>query len=184
MYLKKLLSTKKTVFTIVELKRYFGIVDDNYARVLISRMLKNEQLIRIYAGIYSYSQNYNDWELANKIKKPSYISLESVLIRQGVIFQDYGNTIFSISDNTVQKKSRKTQYKYYKIKDDILNNPLGIEFGDVISKASVERAICDRIYLTSGYYFDNLGSINKNKLLEISKIYNKRVYLEVKKHVE
>jgi hypothetical protein len=47
--------------------------------------------------------------------------------------------------------------------------------------ASAERAICDRLYLTSNYYFDNLENIDFEKLEEISQIYNKRVVKQVKK---
>jgi hypothetical protein len=47
--------------------------------------------------------------------------------------------------------------------------------------ATPERAICDRLYLSPNYYFDNLENIDKEKLLEISQIYNKRVILEIKK---
>jgi len=45
--------------------------------------------------------------------------------------------------------------------------------------ASAERAICDRLYLSPNYYFDNLEAIDKEKLQEISLIYNKRVILEI-----
>jgi len=48
--------------------------------------------------------------------------------------------------------------------------------------ASAERALCDRVYLTPGYYFDNLRSINRDKVEEIASIYNnKRLLLEIKK---
>ncbi|MDP3381306.1 MAG: hypothetical protein Q8S84_07580 [bacterium] len=50
--------------------------------------------------------------------------------------------------------------------------------------ASKERAVCDRIYLSKNYYFDNLESINLEKLEEISQIYNKRVILEIKKLIK
>jgi hypothetical protein len=45
--------------------------------------------------------------------------------------------------------------------------------------ASVERAICDRLYLSPGYVFDNLWWINAEKLLTIASIYNTRVQQDV-----
>jgi hypothetical protein len=48
-------------------------------------------------------------------------------------------------------------------------------------QASVERALCDRLYLTKNYHFDNLEHINWENLEEISQIYNKRVILAIKK---
>jgi len=61
-------------------------------------------------------------------------------------------------------------------------NQLGLEHKKRYTIASVERAICDRIYLSKNYYFDDLSDIDFEKLEEISKIYNnKRVILEVNK---
>jgi hypothetical protein len=45
--------------------------------------------------------------------------------------------------------------------------------------ASSERAICDRVYISGEYYFDNLASINTDKLKKIASIYNKRVALYI-----
>ena len=179
MYLKKLVKTNKTVFSVVDLQQLFSLDDENYTRVVISRMVKKGELKRIYRGIYTYKTEYNYWELANKIKTPSYVSLESVLVEVGVVFQDYGQIIFSVSNNTVVKTAPERDFHYQQIKTEILSNPQGIEFGQVM-QASPERAICDRLYLTPGYYFDNLESINKDKLIHLAKIYNKRVFQEVK----
>ncbi|MBU0579397.1 hypothetical protein KKE34_02020 [Patescibacteria group bacterium] len=178
MYLKKLVKTNKTVFTITDLQQLFDLDDKNYTRVVISRMVKKGELKRVYSGIYAYGAKYDYWELANRIKTPSYVSLESVLVKSGIIFQDYGQMIFSVSDNTVVKTISDREFHYQQIKNEILSNPIGVEFGQVM-QASPERAICDRLYLTPGYYFDNLESINKSKLIDLAKIYNKRVYQEV-----
>ena len=50
--------------------------------------------------------------------------------------------------------------------------------------ASKERAICDRLYLSKNYYFDNLENVNLEKLEIISEIYNKRVILDIKKLIK
>lgn len=47
--------------------------------------------------------------------------------------------------------------------------------------ASKERAICDRIYLTPSYYFDNLWNLNTKLLEKLSTIYNKSTNLRIKK---
>jgi hypothetical protein len=41
--------------------------------------------------------------------------------------------------------------------------------------------VCDRLYLSSTYYFDNLEPLNEEKLLQIAEIYNQRVLLSIKK---
>lgn len=88
--------------------------------------------------------------------------------------------LFLISDNTFSKNINNQKYSFNKIKDSILLDPIWIELKWNYMIASVERAICDRIYLSKNYYFDDLSWVDFDKLEEISKIYNKRVILEVK----
>ena len=87
--------------------------------------------------------------------------------------------LFSISNNSLVKKIAGRTFQYSKIEDGILSNPLGISNVGQASIATVERAVCDRIYLSSNYYFDNLRVLSSEKLFAISKIYNKRVQEEV-----
>jgi hypothetical protein len=47
--------------------------------------------------------------------------------------------------------------------------------------ATKERAICDRIYLTPSYYFDNLSNLNIKLLEKLSTIYNNSTNLRIKK---
>ncbi len=180
MYLKQLIDTKKTIFTIDDLRQIWQIKDKNYLKTVINRLFKSAKITRVKRGIYAVNNDYNIYELANKIKSPSYVSLETVLQKKGIVFQDYSNSIYTISDNTTNIKVGKNTFKYFKIKDEILFNPLGVENEDFVNIASVERAIVDRIYLTPGYYFDNLRKVNIKKLKKISQIYNKRTQREIK----
>ncbi len=147
---------------------------------IVSRLLKSKILLNPYKGIYTLA-NYDIFELASKIKKNSYVSFETVLRKEWIVFQEYWETIFLATDNTIEKSAVWYTFKCIKIKDDILYNPLGIIKKNWYSIATPERAICDRIYSSKNYYFDNLADIDKEKLQEISQIYNKRVILEVKK---
>ncbi|PIV09665.1 hypothetical protein COS31_04450 [Candidatus Roizmanbacteria bacterium CG02_land_8_20_14_3_00_36_15] len=181
--LKYLINTGKTVFSSEDLGKILEISNKNYLAVLLWRMVKRKELIRIRKGIYAYSLDYNNLELANKLKRPSYVSLEKVLFDNSIIFQDYSNKITSVSNNNYSERVGNTEYIYYKIKDEILFNPLGILTMNKTRIASVERAICDTLYLSKNFYFDRLDDIDKEKLIEISKIYNKRVIAEIKKYV-
>jgi len=181
MKLSELIKTNKTIFTIKEIGDIAQITNPNYLRVLVSRMVKRGDLFRIRQGIYTYTLDYNKFELANKLKKPSYVSLQTILFDKSIIFQDYSSKITSVSKNTSQFKIQGTTYIYNKIKNEIISNPLGIVIKDRVCMAETERAVCDMIYLFKDYYFDNLSNINKDRLLEIAKIYNKRVLKEVEK---
>ena len=181
MYLSDLVKSKQTVFSIADLSKIWKINDPKYLKVVASRLAKKGQLQRLKRGIYSISNEYDVFELANKLKTPSYISLETVLAKENIIFQDYGRTIFSISNNSISKEAVGKFFAYSKITDEILSNPLGIRLQGQAYIASPERAVCDRIYLSPNYYFDNFRSLKLEKLKEISKIYNQRTQKEVKK---
>lgn len=181
--IEKIFSSGKTVFTIWDLKKILWLENNYSIRNYLSKQWKKEILNNLYYWIWAFKK-YNLFELATKLRKNSYISFETVLKKEWVIFQDYGNTIFLASDNTIQKETKDNKFKYLKVKDSILYNPLWIAHKWNYSIASKERAICDRLYLSKNYYFDNLENINFDKLEQISKIYNKRVILEVNKMIK
>lgn len=181
MYLSDLVKSRQTVFSIADLGKIWKIGDPKYLKVVASRFSKNGQLQRLKRGIYAISDEYDVFELANKLKAPSYVSLETVLAKEGIIFQDYGQTIFSISNNSIIKEAAGKTFSYSKINNEIFSNPLGIRLQGQAYVASPERAVCDRIYLSPKYYFDKLDSLKPEKLEEISRIYNERTRKEVGK---
>lgn len=178
-YLDKLLDTKKTIFTYNDISSILWIENKNTIKKFFERGIKENIFINIYKWIYAFKK-YDIFEFAIKLKKNSYISFETVLKKEWIIFQDYGESIFLASDNTITKKAENKNFVYLKLKNSILQNPLWLENKGNYIIASKERAICDRVYLSKDYYFDNLENINLEKLEEISQIYNKRVILEIK----
>jgi len=50
--------------------------------------------------------------------------------------------------------------------------------------ASAERAVCDMIYLTKNYHFDNISNLNIDKLEDIKDIYNKTTALLINKLIK
>ena len=115
-------------------------------------------------------------------KRPSYISLESVLFKEGVIFQDYSRTVTCVSNNSLRKSIAGVDLVYSKIREEILTNPLGIVNEKGVVRATRERAIGDMIYLSPNFYFDNQDWWDKEMLLKIGRIYNnKRVEKELVK---
>lgn len=181
--IEKIISSEKTVFTISDLKKILNVESSYSIRNYLSKQWKKEILNNLYYWIWAFKK-YDLFELATKLKKNSYISFETVLKKEGIVFQDYGDTIFLASDNSIEKKTQDNTFKYLKIKDSILYNPLGIVHKWNYSIASKERAICDRLYLSKQYYFDDLEHIDLEKLEQISKLYNKRVILEVNKIIK
>ncbi len=179
----KILDSGKTVFTKKDLEKILNFKTKKALDQFLYREKKKWFLNNIYYGIYAL-KNYDIFELATKIKKKSYISLETVLKKEWIIFQYY-DEIFLVSDDNLEKKVWDITFNFNKIKDSVLLNQLGLKHKKNYTIASVERAICDRIYLSKNYYFDDLSLIDFEKLEEISQIYNnKRVILEVKKLIK
>lgn len=176
--LEKLLKTWKTVFTVDDLKKILDTTNEASIRNFLSRTGKKETLQNLYYWIWWF-KHFDIFELACKINKNAYISFETVLKKEWVIFQYY-ETIFLASDKSIEKSWFWNNFKTYKLKNSILLNPLWIEHKWNFMIASKERAICDKLYLSSNYYFDNLSDINWEKIEEISQIYNKRVIKEIK----
>ncbi len=176
----KIILSWKTVFTYNDIKNIVWIENKETIKSFFVRWVKNNIFDYITKWIYTLKK-YNKLELATKLKKNSYISFETVLKKEWIIFQDYQDTIFLASDNTITKQFLWINFRYLNLKKDILLNPIWIINKWNYMIASKERAICDRLYLSANYYFDNLEDIDKDKLEKISLIYNKRVILEVKK---
>lgn len=128
-------------------------------------------LIQLRRGIFAKKTGFEIREAANKIFTPSYISLETVLQREGITFQDYGTTIFVVSYQTREITVGNFRINFKKIKDTILTNQKGILTQDGYSIATAERAFLDALYLYKEYYFDNLDPIDWRKAKDLVTIY-------------
>jgi len=178
-----LLHSGKTVFSYADLTLLFGTDNTNTLKSFLQRAVKQNLLEKVMNGMYSF-RKYDFLELASSLRKKSYISLETILQKEGVIFQDYSNTITLVSDNTLEKNIAGKSVRFSKIKDAILLNPLWLNYTGRYFIASKERAICDRIYLSGDYYFDNLSGVDFEKLETIAAIYNKATILHIKKLIK
>lgn len=177
-----LASSGKTVFTTAELAIFWKIEDKNVLRVIISRAIKKGYLKLIRRGVYKLkNKKVNPFELAGKLKKHSYISFETVLAQTGVIFQ-WHNEIISASNRSLRTENKYGKFLYRKISENALLNNKGIINKGNYFIASAERALCDKLYKDGLIYLDSLSEIDKEKAIEISKIYrNKRLEKDIKK---
>lgn len=167
-----LYSRPQTIFTLGEISQHLPNVPYGNLKSSLSYFAKEGKIRRLRPGIYA-KQKYNPLELANKICTPSYISLETVLQKEGVIFQVY-DTIFAISYLSRKISINGHHIFYRKIKDGILLNSAGIEEKEGYFMATVERAFLDAVFLYGDYHFDNLTPLNWEKVFELQKIYNSK----------
>lgn len=178
-YLTAILRSPKTVFSSQDIALLWEEQGSNSARVRLNYYVKRGSLYKIRRGLYAKDKNYNKTELATRIFTPSYISFETILLKEGVIYQFYSQ-IFVASYLTREIVIDGQIYSFKKIKDEILTNPIGIEHKNESSTATKERAFLDILYINTDYYFDNLGGLNWNKVFEIVPIYkNKRMLKKI-----
>lgn len=168
-----ILRSNRTVFTFKEILIASGEKKANLLRRRLNYYVKNGQLYHLRRGIYAKSSDYNRFELATKIYTPAYISFETVLAKEGVIFQYY-NKIFVASYQPKEIECDNFVYSFKKIKDTILNNILGIDNRENYFIASKERAFLDTLYLNKDYYFDNLSALDLKKINLLLPIYNSK----------
>lgn len=169
----KLYSRPETVFTVAEIAQFFPGISDESLRDRLYYFTKAGKLMRLRHGIYA-KKGFNPLELANKVYRPSYISLETVLAKGAVTFQYY-ETIFAASYLTREVKIGKTNIQYRRLEHSVLTNPAGIRRESGYFIASVERAFLDAIYIYKNYHFDNLGAIDWKKANSLKKIYKSRL---------
>lgn len=178
-----LIDSKNTVFTISELKFLFNIKNSAQINLIMQRMKKQNIVKNIWYGIWTLN-DYDKLELWSKLRRNSYISLEYVLQKNGIIFQSYDKTITLVSNNTFTKKIDWLSFEYHKIRQNILTNPLWLIYTWKYYIATPERAVCDMIYLYKDIVFDNIQPLNTELLSELSEIYPHTTSLLIKKLIK
>ena len=114
-----LYSLPNTVFTTKEISMILGENNLDKVKSRINYYVGKGVLVQLRRGIFAKKNGYEILEAANKIFTPSYISLETVLQREGLVFQDYGSTVFVVSYQTRDIKVENFTISYKKIKDEI-----------------------------------------------------------------
>ena len=177
----KISNSKKTVFSTNELALFWKIVNKKVLHVTINRYLKKGYLKKIRRGLYSLkNREVNLFELANKMKKYSYISFETVLVKEGIIFQ-WHDTVFSASLRSDEEKNDFGKFKFISLPEKYFFNNDGIAKKGEYFIATKERAFCDKIYKDGLSYFDDITCLDRKKIFKLSKNYNKRLENDIKK---
>lgn len=172
-----ILRRENTVFTFKDILLVSGETNAALLKRRLNYYIEKGELHSIRRGIYAKDKNYERFELATKIFIPSYISLETVLAREGVVFQHY-NQIYVVSYLTREISCDGQTYVFRRIKDIALANQLGMEQKKNYAIASLERAFLDTLYLNKNYHFDNLSSLDPKKILEFLPLFRNQALTE------
>lgn len=181
-YLNILLRSEKTVFSTKDVALLWRDPNIKAVMVRISYYIKKGELIRLKKGLYAKDKQYNKYELAVNLLKPSYISFETVLTASGINFQYY-EQIFAASYVKRELACDGNRYSYQTIKNSVLINPKGIDQSEEYSIATKERAFLDVIYRSKDYHFDNLSPLDWDEVFEMLPIYeSKRMERKVQEY--
>lgn len=171
--LEVMLSSPRTVFTVQSLRMQTGSEDSQKLTKSLHYYVKERQIRNPRRGIYTKA-TYDEREMACSLFRPSYISLEYVLQRSGIVFQ-YDDTVTSVSylNRTVEIDGKTYQFRI--IKPELWIGMEGIEQKDNILMATPERAFLDMVYLSAGNcYFDNLHPLHKKKVRQLIPLYRSK----------
>ena len=165
-----------SIFHIDDLARIWGIKRRNTLSTSLKRYVDKGLIYRLYRGFYSIKpvDELDPFLLgAQAINSYCYLSGETILAKQGIIFQQVGSFTF-IGEKT--KRFKIGNYKYYcrQLKDKFLYNDIGIDKTGKLNLATLERAVADILYFNPKYHFDNSRAINWAEVNRIqTAVYNK-----------
>ena len=175
--MQMILNSSRTVFTIQSLMMMSGLSDSQKITKSLHYYASEGKILNLRRGIYA-KLRYEKQELSCVLYRPSYISLEYVLQRAGVVFQwDESITCVSYLSRTIEVEGKI--YQYRKINPELWIGMEGIEQRDNIAIACPERASLDVMYLSAGNcYFDNLRPLSKKRVRELLPLYRSAVLTE------
>jgi hypothetical protein len=134
--------------------------------------VKTGKMLNPRRGIYA-KPGFRAEELACKLYRPSYLSLEYVLQKAGVIFQ-YDSRITLAGALSRKLTTDGAVLEYRKIKGSILIQTAGLVMDNSVSMASAERAFLDMLYLEPGFYFDNIHILNQEQVEDLLPLYKSK----------
>lgn len=182
----KILHQKKvSFFDISDARKIFGVKKENTLYKLLQRLEKGGVIKRIVKGKYLFLfREYNDFELANFLINPSYISLESALSFYGILPQ-FPYTITSVTP----LKSKKIIYQKKEYEFNHLERKyfFGFVKKEKFLIATPEKALLDEFYFMSKKLRKiqlpdlDLNLIDKRKFKNLFKEYK---FLPLQKLVE
>lgn len=168
---------RRTAFRLTDVALLTGETNFNSLNSKLNYYVRTGKLIHPRKGIYA-KPDYNSLELACILYTPSYISLEYVLRKAGIVFQyDPGISAVSYLSRNIQVGTQAIRYR--KIRGEILVDTAGIIRGeDFINIASLERAFLDLIYLDGNTWFDNLNPLDRTKVFNLLPLYQSKILSE------
>lgn len=162
---EKLTERNMSIFSPLEFRRIFN-VRKSAASFFINYHLKSGLFIKLKNGLYALRiRPPFEFEIANRVYSPSYVSLEYAMMYYGIIPE----TVYVITSVTT-KPTREfvinnVSYTYQKIKKSAFSGYLSKSLdGNIVLIATPEKAFVDYLY------FVDLGKKLVNERLDVNKL--------------
>lgn len=167
----KLLKSEQKLFHTPDLALLWNITNKNTLYTTIKRYVDRGILIPIHKGFYATAplEKINPLRLGiGYLHRFAYLSCETVLAQQGIIFQ-YADTFTLVSDKSTKFRLGQWEYLVRKLNSKYLYNDRGLMEKEGIFIATLERAVADILYFDPHYHFDALKAINWSAVKKIQK---------------
>jgi hypothetical protein len=136
-----------SILTLRDLKKLFEINIDNTAYKTAEKLVKKEMLVRLKKGVYASTFHPpEDFQTANFLYPPSYVSFETALKFYGILSQ----FPYPVSSATLRKTKRissgNKEFEYVHLRQNLF---WGYEKQKGFLIALPEKALIDELYLVS-----------------------------------
>jgi predicted transcriptional regulator of viral defense system len=180
--LQILQKSKRNLFSLSDIKKLLRIESDNTAYIQVNRLVKGGLLVRLSKGNYCLKGTIPmDFEVANFMYRPSYISLETALSHYGILIQ-VPHTIISVTPNRAKKiETFSKKFSYHHINQKYFMDFIKIQNFLI---ATPEKALIDTIFFASygrtNVYPDEwvLRNVNKKKLKKLAEKIESKIFQE------
>jgi len=161
---------------ISDAKKVFGLQKENTLYKLLQRLEKAKIIQRVRKGKYYFLfREVSDFELANFLVNPSYVSLESALSFYGILSQ-FPYTVTSVTPLRSQKiVCQKKEYEFSHLESKYF---FGFVKKENFLIALPEKALLDELYFMAKklrkIHFEDLDLqiISKKRLKDLARQYN------------
>lgn len=135
------------IFSLLDVRKLFPEENPSLIKTQLNRFVKKNYLIQIKRGLYGFSPDkIDEFQLANILYEPSYISLETALNYYGLL-PDIPQTVTSITVTTTKFiKNQFGSFSYTKIKPALFWGFKKITDKNLVL-AKKEKALLDYFYI-------------------------------------
>ena len=169
-------------------------------RLQISRWVKDGRLIRLHKGLYVLAEPYRKINpekfcIANTLKSPSYVSLQSALGFYGMIpeYVPEVTSVTTVRPQTIQTPLGRFDFRHINKKMFWGYKKTKLSDGQSAFLACPEKALLDLIYLTAGgdspdfieqLRLQNFERLNKNILRQFAEKSGYPKLIRTCRHIE